>query len=82
MEMKKAIKNKNTQAEVVYLIFDKLQHLWKKYTINLGQNNSKKSNASAGSLVRDFISVMGSLVILSLILYIFFCKNKKKYKKE
>ena len=81
MEMKKAIKNKNTPAAVVYLIFDKLQHLWKKYTINAGQNN-KKSNTSKGSFVRDFISVIGSLVILSLITYIFCCKNKKKYKKD
>ena len=41
MEIKKAMKNKsNSPAAIVYLIFDKLQHLWKKHTI--GQNNSYK----------------------------------------
>ena len=82
MEMKKAIKNKNSPAAVVYLIFDKLQHLWKKHTINAGQKNNKKSNASTGSFVRDFIYLIGSFVILSLFIYIFCCKNKKKHKKE
>ena len=43
MEIKKAMKNKsNSPAAIVYLIFDKLQHLWKKHTI--GQNNSYKKN--------------------------------------
>ena len=82
MEMKKAIKNKNTPAAVVYLIFDKLQHLWKKYTINPGQNNNKKANTSKGSFVRDFICLIGSFVILSLFIYILCCKNKKKHKKD
>ena len=82
MEMKKAIKNKNTPAAVVYLIFDKLQHLWKKYTINPQQNNNKKSNTSTGNFVKDFISVIGSFVILSLFIYILCCKNKKKFKKS
>ena len=82
MEMKKAIKNKNSPAAVVYLIFDKLQHLWKKHTINAGHKNNKKSNTSTGSFVRDFIYLIGSFVILSLFIYIFCCKNKKKHKKE
>ena len=80
--MKKAIKNKNTPAAVVYLIFDKLQHLWKKHTINPGQNNNKKTSTSKGSVVRDFIYLIGSFVILSLFIYILCCKNKKKHKKD
>ena len=41
MEMKKSLKNKeNTPAAIVYLIFDKLQRMWKKYSINI-QGNKK-----------------------------------------
>ena len=83
MEIKNAMKNKNTPPAVVYLIFDKLQHLWKKHTINAGgQNNNKKSKTSTGNFVKDFLSLIGSFVILTLIIYIFFCKNKKKHKKD
>ena len=82
MEMKKAIKNKNTPAAVVYLIFDKLQHLWKKHIINAGRKNNKKSNTSTDSFARDFIYLIGSFVILSLFIYILCCKNKKKFKKD
>ena len=82
IEMKKAIKNKNSPVAVVYLIFDKLQYLWKKYIINAGRKNNKKSNTSTDSFARDFIYLIGSFVILSLFIYIFCCKNKKSIRKN
>jgi len=82
MEIKKAMKNKtNPPAAIVYLIFDKLQHLWKKHTI--GQKNSykKKSNTDY-SFVKDIIYLGGSLSILSLFSYALCCRGKRKDKSD
>ena len=84
MEMKIAMKNKNTPPAVVYLIFDKLQQLWKKHTINLGQNKknkNKKSNYNL-SFVKDIIYLSGSFAILFLFFYTIYTKNKRKSKKD
>ena len=82
MELKKAMKNKNTPAMVIYLVFDKLHHLWKKHTVNMGQskNSSKNSKNSNGTNIRDGIYLLCSMGILSLFSYAFCC-NKKKFKK-
>ena len=84
MEIKKAMKNKNnTPAAIVYLIFDKLQHLWKKHTINPEHSkNYKKKTPNDYTFVKDIIYLGGSLFTLSLFFYILCCKNKKKDKKD
>ena len=82
MEIKKAMKNKsNSPAAIVYLIFDKLQHLWKKHTI--GQKNSykKKSNTDY-SFIKDIIYLGGSMSILCLFFYALCCRGKRKDKSD
>ena len=84
MEIKNAMKNKNTPPAVVYLIFDKLQHLWKKHTINAGQNKkykSKKSNYDL-SFIKDIIYLGGSFTVLFLFFYALCNKNKRKSKND
>ena len=84
MEIKKAMKNKNnTPAAIVYLVFDKLQHLWKKHTINAENNkNSKNKNSNDYTFVKDIIYLGGSLSILSLFFYVLWNKNKNKIKRD
>ena len=84
MEIKKAMKNKNnTPAAIVYLIFDKLQHLWKKHTINAENNkNSKHKNSNDFTFVKDIIYLGGSISILSLFFYVLWNKNKNKIKRD
>ena len=84
MEIKKAMKNENnTPAAIVYLIFDKLQHLWKKHTIIPGQNkNHKNKSPTDFSFVKDIIYMGGSMTILSLFFYVLCCKNKNKNKRD
>lgn len=83
MEIKKAMKNKNnTPAAIIYLIFDKLQHLWKKHTINEYTKNNKQKNKNDFSFVRDIIYLGGSFTILSLFSYVLCCKGKKKDKRD
>ena len=84
MEIKKAMKNeKNSAATIIYLVFDKLQRMWKKYSIN-AQGNTKK-NKSSGNIfenIKDIIYLGGSMSILSLFFYILCCRGKKKDKNE
>ena len=81
MEIKKAMKNKNnTPAAIVYLIFDKLQQLWKKHTINMYQKNPKKKKSTDFSFVKDIIYLGGSMTVLSLFGYALCCKGKKSKK--
>ena len=76
MEIKKAMGNKkNNPATVIFLIFDKLQHMWKKYTINA----TKKNNNSNKTNITDIIYLGGSITILSLFFYTL-CIRKKKNK--
>ena len=76
MEIKKAMENKkNNPATVIFLIFDKLQHMWKKYTINA----TKKNNNSNKTNITDIIYLGGSITILSLFFYTL-CIRKKKNK--
>lgn len=84
MEIKKAMKNKNnTPAAIVYLVFDKLQHLWKKHTINAENNkNSKNKNSNDFTFVKDIIYLGGSISILSLFFYVLWNKNKNKIKRD
>ena len=83
MEIKKAMKNKNTPAAVIYLIFDKLHHLWKKHTVNMvkNKNSIKKSKNSNESTIKNGIYLLGSMGILSLFSYVL-CFNKKKSKRD
>ena len=80
MEMKKSLKNKNnTPAAIVYLVFDKLQHLWKKHTINeYNKSSNKKGKKGDYSFVKDLIYLGGSIPIISLFFYALCRKNKKK----
>ena len=84
MEIKKAMKNKNnTPAAIVYLVFDKLQHLWKKHTINAeNSKNSKNKNSNDYTFVKDIIYLGGSISILSLFFYVLWNKNKNKIKRD
>ena len=82
MEMKNAMKNKNTPAAIVYLIFDKLQHLWKKHTINPGQNKKNKNSNSDFTFVKDIIYLGGSFAILFLFFYTLYTKNRRKNKRD
>ena len=85
MEIKKAMKNeKNSAATIIFLIFDKLQKMWKKFSINI-QGNTKRKKLSSGNIfenIKDIIYLGGSLSILSLFFYILCCRGKKKDKKD
>ena len=80
MEIKKAMKNKeNSPATIVYLIFDKLQRMWKKYSINMQGNKSSKNTGNTFATIKDIIYLIGSMGILSLFSYVLCCrKNKEK----
>ena len=80
MEIKKAMKNKeNSPATIVYLIFDKLQRMWKKYSINMQGNKSSKNTGITFATIKDIIYLIGSMGILSLFYYVLCCrKNKEK----
>ena len=84
MEIKKAMKNKNnTPAAIVYLIFDKLQKMWKKYSINMQSNNkSTKKSGNTFTSIKDVIYLTGSIGILSLFFYVLCCRKKSKDKRE
>ena len=84
MEIKKAMKNKNnTPAAIVYLIFDKLQKMWKKYSINMQSNNkSTKKSGNTFTSIKDVIYLTGSIGILSLFFYVLCCGKKSKDKRE
>ena len=84
MEIKKAMKNKNnTPAAIVYLIFDKLQKMWKKYSINMQSNNkSTKTSGNTFTSIKDVIYLTGSIGILSLFFYVLCCRKKSKDKRE
>ena len=76
MEIKKAMENKkNNPATVIFLIFDKLQHMWKKYTINATKKNTNSNKTN----ITDIIYLGGSITILSLFFYTL-CIRKKKNK--
>ena len=78
MEIKKAMQNKeNTPATIVYLIFDKLQRMWKKHSINMQGNKKTKSSGNIFSTIKDIIYLSGSMIILSLFFYILCCRKKK-----
>ena len=83
MEIKKAMKNKdNSPAAIVYLIFDKLQRMWKKYSIN-AQGSKKGKNSGNGSVTfKDLIYISGSMGILSLFFYVLCCRKNRKDKRE
>ena len=79
MEIKKAMKNKeNSPATIVYLIFDKLQRMWKKYSINMQGNKSSKNTGNTFATIKDIIYLIGSMGILSLFSYVLCCRKKKK----
>ena len=80
MEIKKAMKNKeNSPATIVYLIFDKLQRMWKKYSINMQGNKSSKNTGNTFATIKDIIYLIGSMGILSLFFFVLCCrKNKSK----
>ena len=80
MEIKKALKNKeNSPAAIVYLIFDKLQRMWKKYSINMQGNKSSKNTGNTFATIKDIIYLIGSMGILSLFFFVLCCrKNKSK----
>jgi len=80
MEMKKALKNKeNSPAAIVYLIFDKLQRMWKKYSINMQGHKTSKTTGNTFSTIKDIIYLIGSMGILSLFFFVLCCrKNKSK----
>ena len=83
MEIKKSMKNKNNSpAAIIYLVFDKLQHLWKKHTITLEKNKYYKKQSNDFSFIKDIIYLGGSMSILSLFIYALCCRNKKKEKKN
>ena len=84
LEIKKAMKNKNnTPAAIVFLIFDKLQKMWKKYSINMqGTNTGKKSSGNAFATIKDIIYLAGSIGILSLFFFVLCCRKKNKDKRD
>jgi len=82
MEIKKAMKSKkNSPAAIVYLVFEKLQKLWKKHTItkSTGYKTGKQKKKDF-SFVKDSIYFIVSLGILSLFGYTLCCRKKGKSK--
>ena len=79
MEIKKyMIENKNSYAQTVYLVFDKLNFLWKRFNINKGYKNTKlKKNEN--SAIKDFIYIIPSIFIVGFIVFIMCCKKKEKF---
>ena len=78
MEIKKAMKNKeNSPATIVYLIFDKLQRMWKKYSINMQGNKSSKNTGNTFATIKDIIYLIGSIGVLSLFFFVLCCRKKK-----
>ena len=83
MEIKKAMKNKdNSPAAIVYLIFDKLQRMWKKYSINAQGSKKGKNSGNSSVTIKDIIYIFGSMGILSLFFYVLCCRKSSKNKRE
>ena len=81
MEMKKSLKNKeNTPAAIVYLIFDKLQRMWKKYSINIQGNKKSTKSGNVFVTIKDIIYIGGSMSFLIFFFYIFCCRKTKSKK--
>ena len=79
MEIKKyMIENKNSYAQTVYLVFDKLNFLWKRFNINKGYKN-RKSKKNENSAIKDFIYIIPSIFIVGFIVFIMCCKKKEKF---
>ena len=81
MEIKKSLKNKeNSPAAIVYLIFDKLQRMWKKYSINAQGNKKTSKSGNVFVTIKDIIYIGGSMGFLTFFLYIFCCRKSKSKK--
>ena len=78
MEIKKSLKNKeNSPAAIVYLIFDKLQRMWKKYSINAQGNKKSTKSGNVFVTIKDIIYIGGSMGFLTFFFYIFCCRKSK-----
>lgn len=78
MEIKKYMKeNEKSYAQTVYLAFDKLNLLWKRFNVNKFNKNTKVKN-SINSGLKDFIYVIPSIFVLGLFVFVFCCRKKQK----
>lgn len=82
MEIKRAMGNpSNNPPTIIYLIFDKLQQLWKKHTINKFKQSNQSSSSSINlTTVKEFLTFCSSFVILFLFIYVLCCRKKKEKK--
>jgi len=78
MEIKKYMKeNEKSYAQTVYLAFDKLNLLWKRFNVNKFNKNKKAKN-STNSGLKDFIFVIPSIFVLGLFVFVCCCRKKQK----
>jgi hypothetical protein len=78
MEIKKYMKeNEKAYAQTVYLVFDKLNLLWKRFSVHKTNNyKNKKSNDDSG--IKDLIFIIPSIFVLGLFVFVLCCKRKTK----
>ena len=78
MEIKKYMtENKNLYAQTVYLVFDKLNFLWKRFNINKAYKKPSSKNKE-NSAIKDLIYCIPSVFIVGFIIFFMCCKKREK----
>ena len=75
LEIKKTMETRN-YAQAVYYTFEKLNVLWKRFSIFKKQN--PYSNKSNYSNVADILKIISSIFILGLFIYVIIMRKKEE----
>lgn len=76
LEIKQVIESKNYAKAVMYT-FERLQSVWKKYTINQQNKGHNKSNKSGSSGIMDLLYIIPSIGVFGGLVFLC-CRNRKK----
>ena len=80
LEIKKTMESKN-YAQAIYYTFEKLNILWKRFSI-FKKQNTYSSNKSNFSNIADILKICSSLFVLGLFIYVLIKKKSENPESE
>lgn len=75
LEIKKTMETRN-YAQAVYYTFEKLNVLWKRFSIYKNQNTYSKNNTTTN--IADILKIISSVFVLGLFIYVIIVKKKEE----
>ena len=75
LEIKKTMETRN-YAQAVYYTFEKLNVLWKRFSIYKNQNTYSKNNTTTN--IADILKIISSIFILGLFIYVIIMRKKEE----